>query len=417
MDLHHLLEAAGIVVAGILFYSLAYGWFEPDDPRRRPLWVGVLGLAWGGIAVLLMISRIETSEGVFVDGRVIPVAIIGLFEGWGAGMLAALPAVAYRIWLGGSGTGAGIVTVLAVAVAAGLAHRWAGGTPAVRSRHALALALATFLILFAGFGLLGERGRAMFARVWPSYLGLTMVGLPALALLMETIVERRGLAQERERFRAVLDGATDAIRIVDADTHAILDCNRADCELSGLSREQILGRDSRSFWPSPVTTALAEEAGAERKAGGRRTQAALFETAAGRVLSVDCARRTVEYRHHRYEIVIFRDAAERLAGEDARREAASLRSVNLLAQAAAHEINNPLAVIAGYVQMLEDRLPPGTEESHWAHNCRNAAARIRDAVARLSRIVRVEATHPTGTLSPILDTKRSSEKPRDDAGR
>jgi signal transduction histidine kinase len=132
---------------------------------------------------------------------------------------------------------------------------------------------------------------------------------------------------------------------------------------------------------------------------------------------VDCARRTVEYRHHRYEIVIFRDAAERLAGEDARREAASLRSVNLLAQAAAHEINNPLAVIAGYVQMLEDRLPPGTEESHWVHNCRNAAARIRDAVARLSRIVRVETTHPPGTLPPILDTKRSSEKPRDDAGR
>jgi hypothetical protein len=137
MDLHHLLEAAGIVVAGVLFYSLAYGWFEPDDPRRRPLWVGVLGLVWGGIAVLLMISRIETSEGVFIDGRVIPVAIIGLFEGWGAGLLAALPAVAYRIWLG-SGTVAGMVTVLAVAAAAGLAHRWAGGTTKVRSRHAFA---------------------------------------------------------------------------------------------------------------------------------------------------------------------------------------------------------------------------------------------------------------------------------------
>jgi hypothetical protein len=176
MDLHHLLEAAGIVVAGVLFYSLAYGWFEPDDPRRRPLWVGVLGLAWGGIAVLLMISRIETAEGVFIDGRVIPVAIIGLFDGlfdgWGGGLLAALPAIAYRIWLGGSGTVAGMVTVLAVAAAAGLAHRLAGGTTKVRSRHAFVLAAATFLITFAGFGLLGERGRTMFARVWPSYLGL-----------------------------------------------------------------------------------------------------------------------------------------------------------------------------------------------------------------------------------------------------
>lgn len=116
---------------------------------------------------------------------------------------------------------------------------------------------------------------------------------------METIVARRGLVQERERFRAVLDEATDAIRIVDADTHAILDCNRADCELSGLSRDQMLGRDSRPFWPSPASAVAVEGAGGDRKAGVPRTQVGLFETPAGRVLSVDCARRTVEYRHHR----------------------------------------------------------------------------------------------------------------------
>ena len=50
-----------------------------------------------------MISRIQTAEDVFVDGRVIPVAIIGLFEGWWAGLIAALAAAAYRVWLGGRG--------------------------------------------------------------------------------------------------------------------------------------------------------------------------------------------------------------------------------------------------------------------------------------------------------------------------
>ena len=63
---------------------------------------------------------------------------------------------------------------------------------------------------------------------------------------------------------------------------------------------------------------------------------------------MDCTGRTVEYRHHRYEILMFRDAPERLAGEDARRE---------------------------------------------------------------------EPTQPSGTLPPILDTKRSTEQLRDDAGR
>jgi PAS domain S-box-containing protein len=417
MDYHHLLEAAGIVVSGVLFYSLAYGWFAPDDPRRRRFWVVTLGLVWGAIAVVLMISRIETREGVFIDGRAIPIALIGLFEGWGPALIAGLAASAYRVYLGGPGAGPGVVVAVAVALAAGLAHRWAGGTERVRIHHAFALAVGTFFITFGGFGMLGEPGRTLFARVWPSYLLLTVVGLPMLALLMASVIERRLLAQERERFRAVLDDATDAVRIVDAESQRILDCNRADCELSGFARDAMLGRDSRPFWPEIGAGRGGGEAPSPeaRGTGVARTLGVPFLTGSGRTLAVDCSRRTVAYRGRRYEILIYRDAAERLAGEEARREAASLRSVNLLAQAAAHEINNPLAIIVGYSQLLEDRLAAESEEGAWARTCRKAAGRIRDAVARLNRIVRVESTAPTGSLPPILDTERSAEKHDDDA--
>ena len=419
MDYHHLLEATGIVVSGVLFYSLAYGWFAPDDPRRRLLWVIALGLVWGAIAVVLMISRIQTTEGPFVDGRAIPIALIGLFEGWQAGLIAGLAAVAYRIYLGGSGATAGVVAILAVAVAGGLAHRWAGATERVRIHHAFVLAMGTFFITFGAFELRGELGRTLFARVWPSYLVLTVIGLPMLTLLMQSIVDRRLLARERERFRAVLDDATDAVRIVDADTQRILDCNRADCELSGFARDALLGRDSRQFWPqSSGGRAAREEPSPEARGTGlARALSVPFLTASGRTLTVDCTSRTVAYRGRRYEIVIYRDAADRLAGEEARREAASLRSVNLLAQAAAHEINNPLAIIMGYSQMLEDRLAAGSEEGAWARTSRKAAGRIRDAVARLNRIVRIESTESTGTLPPILDTERSAEQHDDDARR
>ncbi len=419
MDYHHLLEAAGIVVSGILFYSLAYGWLAPDDPRRRPFWVIALGLVWGVIAVVLMISRIQTQEGPFIDGRTIPIALIGLFEGWGPALIAGLIAATYRVYLGGSGAPAGVVVILAVAVAGALAQRWAGGTERVRVHHAFALAVGTFFITFGSFALLGEPGRLLFARVWPSYLLLTVVGIPVFALLMVNIIERRRLAREGERFRAVLDDATDAVRIVDAETQRILDCNRADCELSGFARDAMLGRDSRQFWPEAgagraARTGPSPEA---RPTGLARTLSVPFLTASGRTLAVDCSRRTVAYRGRRYEILIYRDATERLAGEEARREAASLRSVNLLAQAAAHEINNPLAIIVGYSQLLEDRLAAESEEGAWARTCRKAAGRIRDAVARLDRIVRIESAEPTSSLPPILDTERSAEQHDDDARR
>lgn len=415
MDPHHLLEVAGILAAGVLFHSLAYGWFSPGDPRRRALWVTLLGLFWGGIAVVLMISRIQTGASVYVDGRVLPVALVGLFEGGWAGLIAALAAAAYRVWLGGRGAPAGVVTLIAVALAAWFAHRWAGGTAKVRIRHAFVLGVATFLITAGGFELLGERGRDLFAQVWPSYLMLTVVGLPTLSLLMASIVERRLLTEERERFRAVLDETTDAIRLVDADTGRILDCNRADCDLSGLARAQMLGRDGRDFWPDSPPAAAAPSG--EARGSATRTLGVPFRSGSGRLLTVDCTRRVVGYQGRRFEIVIYRDAAERVAGDEARREAASLRSVNLLAQAAAHEINNPLAIIMGYSQMLEDRLAAGSEEGNWARTCRTAGGRIRDAVARLSHIVRIEPTEPTGSLPVILDTERSTAKPDHDPGR
>jgi PAS domain S-box-containing protein len=415
MDPHHLLEVAGILAAGVLFHSLAYGWFSPGDPRRRALWVTLLGLFWGGIAIVLMISRIQTGASVYVDGRVLPVALVGLFEGGWAGLIAALAAAAYRVWLGGRGAPAGVVTVTAVALAAWFAHRWAGGTAKVRIRHAFVLGVATFLITAGGFELLGERGRDLFAQVWPSYLMLTVIGLPTLSLLMASIVERRLLTEERERFRAVLDETTDAIRLVDADTGRILDCNRADCDLSGLARAQMLGRDGWDFWPDSPPAAAAPSG--EARGSATRTLGVPFRSGSGRLLTVDCTRRVVGYQGRRFEIVIYRDAAERVAGDEARREAASLRSVNLLAQAAAHEINNPLAIIMGYSQMLEDRLAAGSEEGNWARTCRTAGGRIRDAVARLSHIVRIEPTEPTGSLPVILDTERSTAKPDHDPGR
>jgi PAS domain S-box-containing protein len=415
MDPHHLLEVAGILAAGVLFHSLAYGWFSPGDPRRRALWVTLLGLFWGGIAIVLMISRIQTGASVYVDGRALPVALVGLFEGGWAGLIAALAAAAYRVWLGGRGAPAGVVTVTAVALAAWFAHRWAGGTAKVRIRHAFVLGVATFLITAGGFELLGERGRDLFAQVWPSYLMLTVIGLPTLSLLMASIVERRLLTEERERFRAVLDETTDAIRLVDADTGRILDCNRADCDLSGLARAQMLGRDGRDFWPDSPPAAAAPSG--EARGSATRTLGVPFRSGSGRLLTVDCTRRVVGYQGRRFEIVIYRDAAERVAGDEARREAASLRSVNLLAQAAAHEINNPLAIIMGYSQMLEDRLAAGSEEGNWARTCRTAGGRIRDAVARLSHIVRIEPTEPTGSLPVILDTERSAAKPDHDPGR
>ena len=410
MDYHHLLEAVGVLVSGVLFYSYTYSWFPPGHPQRQRWWTAVLGLSFGGLAVTMMIARIQIAPGVFIDARLVPVALIGLFEGWKIGLLASLVGAAYRVWLGGAGAGADIASLILTGLVAGLCNRWAGSAERVAPRHALTLTGLTFAITLWSFALIGREGWMLFSRLWIPYLVTIVVGIGFLARLFHEVVIQHQLAADQQRFRAILDEATDAIRIVDADTLRVLDCNRADCEISGRSREEMIGRDVRELWPEePEARTLREAAMAEARAHGVARRLGIpYRTASGRELRIDSTRHFVEYQGRRYEIVIYRDAGERLAAEAARQEAAQLRSVNLLAQAASHEINNPLAVIVGYLQLLGDRAKAGTQEGKWLGMSLEAANRIQEAVARLRRIVRVESTKPAGAAPAMLDTQKST---------
>jgi signal transduction histidine kinase len=86
-------------------------------------------------------------------------------------------------------------------------------------------------------------------------------------------------------------------------------------------------------------------------------------------------------------------------------------SVARLANAAAHEINNPLMVILAQIEMLAASVRPN--ELHRIESCRLAIERISAVVHSMSRLTRLEAS--TGwppDLPAMLDLHRSA-LPRD----
>ncbi|MBI4246732.1 MAG: PAS domain S-box protein, partial [Candidatus Rokubacteria bacterium] len=251
----------------------------------------------------------------------------------------------------------------------------------------------------------------LFHRVWLPLAAAYLVGIGGGAHLMRDVAERARLHAERARFRAILDEAGEAIRIQDADTFRILDCNRKDCELSGYRRQEMIGRDAREFWPvEPELRARREAVAAEARAHGAARGFGLpYRTRGGTIISVDSTRRIVEREGRRYEIVIFRDAADREAAEAARREAAELRALTLVAGAAAHEINNPLMVISGAVELLGRRLPADGPEARLIEQTRDGVRRVKDIVLRMGRITRIEAEPDRGPLPAMLDIRKSSD--------
>src|SRR5207247_4888797 len=148
---------------------------------------------------------------------------------------------------------------------------------------------------------------------------------------------------------------------------------------------------SRKRWPQhPGERSRHDPAAAEARARGiARTFSLPYRTRTGDTISVDSTRRVVYHQDPPYEIIMFREAADREAAEAAERDAAELRAVTLLAGAAAHEINNPLAVVVGALGLLEKRLANGSEESTRVAQAMGGASRIRDIVARIAHLTRI----------------------------
>ena len=96
------------------------------------------------------------------------------------------------------------------------------------------------------------------------------------------------------------------------------------------------------------------------------------------------------------------DLTERKRAE----EATALRSVAELANGAAHEVNNPLAVLFGELDLLQRS---GIHDPARVDRAHQAAERIRDIVAHMARITRLERAEgwAPGT-PPMLDIRRSA---------
>jgi PAS domain S-box-containing protein len=408
VDPRHALEAVGVVVFGALFYSYTYQLF-PVSGRGQRLRTAANGIFFGGVSVILMIARLELESGTYVDARGVPVALIALFEGWPAGMIAGVIAAVYRLWLGGAGALAGAGGLIAVGLAGGLVHAWARREGGVAPRHAFALAALVYAITFLSFTFVPD-GLARFGKVWLPLFLVYAVGIGIIARVFHDVLEQARLREAQQRFRAIIDEATDAIRIVDADTYRILETNRMDCEVSGYSREEMIGRDVRDFWPIDAELRAQRQAAVTDtfKSGFTRQFGLTHRLRSGETILIDATRRLVEHQGREYFLTIYRDAKERLDAEATRREASELRAMTLLAGAVAHEINNPLAVVVGHLGLLARRFPDG-QESKWIQNGMQASQRVREIVARMARITRVEIAPPQSGLPPILDFKKSSD--------
>jgi PAS domain S-box-containing protein len=187
-------------------------------------------------------------------------------------------------------------------------------------------------------------------------IALVYQGKPAVQAVFRDISERlRGeeaLRSSEAQFRAVFEGAEDAMFILD-DEWRHVDCNPAAARMFGRSPEQMAGYPLGSFThPEMREEMLAAVKTAARVAPHKGSLR--FVGSDGRIVEVEFTVRAdfLPGRH----LLIVRDITERLRLEAQLLQAQKMEAVGRLAGGVAHDFNNLLTIISGYSQLALDQL-------------------------------------------------------------
>jgi PAS domain S-box-containing protein len=219
------------------------------------------------------------------------------------------------------------------------------------------------------------------------------------------------LRRTQERYRRLLDTALEGVWSIDAGAHTTY-VNEQMAWMLGHTVEEMAGRSFYDF----IDEAARDEAmrSLERRTVGVRDRRDRddfrFRRKDGSLLWAIVSVIPIVDDDGTFEgvLALVTDITDRKRAERAEQRAETLRSVASLANAAAHEINNPLTVIVGTLQLL-DRNTGLDGLSHVRIQRALLAARdIHAILGRMSRITRLEESGQSSDLPIMLDLHRSS---------
>jgi PAS domain S-box-containing protein len=178
---------------------------------------------------------------------------------------------------------------------------------------------------------------------------------------IERIRNRQILRQSEEKYRTVFENTGSATLIVEADMTVSL-VNTKFEELSGYRKGEIEGKKSwRDFFHEDDIEKMREyhHAVRERTSSAPSNYEARLIDKHGGVSNVLLSVSIIPGTASTVESLV--DITERKKLEEQMLQAEKLASIGTLAAGVAHEINNPLAVILGFTDLLMEKTPPESE--------------------------------------------------------
>jgi PAS domain S-box-containing protein len=203
------------------------------------------------------------------------------------------------------------------------------------------------------------------------------------------------LKESEERFKALHNASFGGITI--HDRGLILECNQGLSDISGFSREELIGMNGLLLIAPRSRDMVMENI----VAGYEKPYEAVGLRKNGEEYPLRLEARNIPYKGKSVRTVEFRDITE-LKQEEAKRErlqeqlvqAQKMESVGRLAGGVAHDFNNMLGVIIGRVEMAQESIDPSQQLFMDLDEIRKAAERSVNLTRQLLAFARKQTIAP-----------------------
>ena len=227
----------------------------------------------------------------------------------------------------------------------------------------------------------------------------------SLSLARDITAQKRAeeaLKASEEQYRSIFNAAADAFVLRDTEAR-VIDVNPAFLQISGYSRDEIVGKD-RWVFAAPEQADVAREMH-RRVIAGESVQFEIQATRKdGQRITIEMRAVPIRYRGRPHALGMARDitAQKKAAAERARLEgqllqAKKLEAIGTLAGGIAHDFNNILAAILGYGDMAQRKAPEGTPLRRHIDAVVAAGLRAKSLVERILAFSR----SGTGERTPV----------------